>query len=338
MNIELSGAAAAELIEPLQLQRLLEAAWREPPEGERPARAARALAPLAEPTPVASLRAELQELAPARALLRKGDWQLYLAPAAEIPALLAEIGRLRELSFREVGEGTGRARDLDAFDAHYWHLFLWNAAREQLAGAYRLGFVDEIRAARGLAGLYTQTLFAYDGAVFAHTGPALELGRSFVTAEWQRSFHPLRLLWSGIAAVLRRRQELRCLFGPVSISPSYSRTGRELIAEVLGRHHSDVTLSGLIRPRCPPQHRKQPEEHRQVISALASPKLLSRVIAALERGPGLPVLLRHYLELNGRFAGFNVDHAFGGTLDGLVFVDVQRIPERVLRRYGGAAA
>jgi putative hemolysin len=128
---------------------------------------------------------------------------VYCAEAGAIPHLLDEIGRLREITFRAVGEGTGHARDLDSFDDHYEHLFIWNRKREEVVGAYRVGRVDEIRRRAGTRGLYTASLFRYRSPFFQLLGPTLELGRSFVRPEAQRSFAPLLLLWKGIGEYLR---------------------------------------------------------------------------------------------------------------------------------------
>jgi putative hemolysin len=303
----------------------------------RDAVATRALQPLAPRADAEALAAEVGRLRD-NCLLQSGEFELYLAPARRMPLLLAEIGRLREESFRALQEGSGLARDLDRYDPHYEHLFLWHVQKREIVGAYRFGFTDEIVARHGVEGLYTRSLFRYDTRLLAQTGAAIELGRSFVAPDWQRSFQPLRLLWGGIAAVLAQRPQIRYLFGPVSISPSYSVAARRLIAETLSVHHADPALAALIAPLHPLPERPQPAAHRNVISALADPKLLSRVIARIGRGPGLPVLLRHYLELNGRFAGFNVDDSFGGTLDGLVFVSVADIPPRTFEHFRSVGA
>lgn len=298
-------------------------------------------APLALPQAPARLAAELAALPPECLLCAQGDFEVYRCEAAMIPQVLAEIGRLRELSFRLVHEGSGKARDLDQYDAQYQHLFVWHRGQRELIGAYRLGFTAAIVATSGVAGLYTHSLFDYDARLLERIGPALELGRSFVSPHWQRNFRPLRLLWSGIAIVLDQHPELRCLFGPVSISASYSRTGRALMEAALSEHHCDPELRALVRPRTPAPKTATgaatDAAARSVVSALAEPSLLSQVIARVERGSGLPVLLRHYLELHGRFAGFNVDDSFGGTLDGLVFVRVDEIPARVRAKFGAPA-
>lgn len=297
-----------------------------------------AQAPLAEPVDADTLATEVAALPAECKLVSQPNFSVFRARAVQIPQLLLEIGRLRELSFRQVQEGTGRARDLDAFDAHYEHLFVWHETQREIIGAYRLGFTEALTPRRGVAALYTHTLFDYDERLLRRIGPAIELGRSFVRPEWQRNFRALRLLWSGIATILDREPQIRCLFGPVSISPSYSAAGQALIEAALSAHHSDAELAALVRPRTPPQQPRTAEETRNVVSALADPSLLSRVLARLERGVGLPVLVRHYVELNGRFAGFNVDADFGSTLDGLVFVRVANIPPRVREKFGSAEA
>ena len=149
------------------------------------------------------LEAEVAALPESCWLGAQGEFRVGLARAAQIPALLDEIGRLREITFRAAGEGTGRARDLDAFDAYYRHLFVWHRGDRALAGAYRLGLTDEIRRERGADGLYTQTLFRYDERLLDRLSPAIELGRSFVRAEYQRDYAPLLLLWKGIGRFVR---------------------------------------------------------------------------------------------------------------------------------------
>jgi len=287
--------------------------------------------PIAEPVAPQILADELAALPSACLLCEQGQFKVYLAGAAQIPSTLLEIGRLRELSFRRVQEGTGQPLDLDRFDAHYQHLFVWHADQREVIGAYRMGFTAAVGEPTSL---YTHTLFEYDERLLSHLGPSIELGRSFVRPEWQRNFRALRLLWSGIAAVLDAQPSIRCLFGPVSISASYSALSRTLMETALSTHHSDAALQVLVRARTPSASRRSHPETRQVIAALSDPALLSRVIARVEQGSGLPVLLRHYLDLRGRFAGFNVDADFGNTLDGLVFIRVEDIPAAVRVKFG----
>jgi putative hemolysin len=152
-----------------------------------------------------------------RLLVENTEFSVYAARASELPHLLDELGRLREITFRAAGEGTGRSADLDQFDAYYWHLLLWNKNKQELAGAYRAGNTDEIIRAHGIKGLYTNTVFRYDEKLFLKIGSALELGRSFVRPEYQRQYAPLLLLWKGIARFVAAHPETPVLFGAVSI-------------------------------------------------------------------------------------------------------------------------
>lgn len=296
----------------------------------------RSVAALAAPAAPESLTAEIGRLPADCTLLTHGDFSVYCAPATDLPTLLPELGRLRERSFRMLGEGSGRERDLDRFDAGYRHLFVFCHSQRALIGAYRLGYCDELCRDGSVGSLYTRTLFGYDRRLLDHLGSAVELGRSFVVPEAQRSFQALRLLWAGIDRVLTARPEVRWLFGPVSISPQYSDEARSLMVAALRSHRDDPALRFLVRPLSRSADAKLPPHLRNMLPVLADGRRLSQAVARLERGPGLPVLLRHYLDLEARFAGFQLDPAFGGSLAGLMFVEVAKIPpkfrERLVRR------
>jgi hypothetical protein len=206
--------------------------------------------------PQERLVAEVEALPPSQVLTESGPLVALQADARQIPYLLLEIGRLRELTFRQVGEGTGLQLDLDRFDAHYTHLFLWNREKLEVVGAYRLGRTDEIRSRYGVAGLYSHTLFAYSEELLNRLGPALELGRSFVRPEYQRHFAPLLLLWKGIGAFVHRHPHYRMLFGPVSISRDYSRLSRRLIADALQERCEIPELARLVQARNPLRRRR----------------------------------------------------------------------------------
>jgi len=266
-------------------------------------------------------------------LLGSGSYQVFCATAPELPAVLDEIGRLREIAFRAVGEGTGRARDLDAFDQTYRHLFVWDRQRHEIAGAYRLGATDEILAASGTAGLYTRTLFDYGDALLTQLGPALELGRSFVAPSYQRDFSPLLLLWKGISRFVARNPRYRRLFGVVSISDSYESISRQLMVKFLQTTRFDADLGRLVRAKNPPA------PARTGLVASATVERLEDVSALIRRlepdGKDMPVLLRQYLKLNARLLGFSIDPAFGNVLDGLVVVDLDDVEPAILARYMG---
>lgn len=270
-------------------------------------------------------------------LLTMGGYVVYCATANKLPHVLQEIGRLRETAFRAVDEGTGKALDLDDFDAHYRHLFVWHEAASEIVGAYRVAFTEELLAQRGVSSLYTHTLFEFSASLFERLGPSLEMGRSFVHPAWQGNSRALRLLWAGIAVLLDRNPAIRHLFGPVSVSPQFSDMGRFLIMTALQLHHMDASLKSLVQPRNAPRHASQDDEHRliEICAGLADPIRLSKFVQRVDRGLKLPMLIKHYIELKGRFAGFSIDDTFNGTLDGLVFVRVEDISPKMRVRLTG---
>jgi putative hemolysin len=292
---------------------------------------------VAASVPANVMAEELARLPEDRRLAENSDLAVYLGSAPEIPQLLREVGRLRELTFRAAGEGTGKSRDLDAFDDYYSHIVLWHKTKRELVGAYRAGNTAEIVAERGVCGLYTNTLFRYDERIFQKLGPALELGRSFVRLEYQRQYAPLLLLWKGIARMVARRPEIPVLFGAVSISNDYSEASRELIYRFFEAHMEEDELAGLIEPRRPFRSGLLRRwDCRGMLHALRDLDELSEPIADVEAdGKGLPILLRQYAKIGGKLLGFNVDRKFSNVLDGLVVVDLRQTEPAVLERYMG---
>lgn len=277
----------------------------------------------------ALLAEEVAALSRNQLLTQTADLEVYVASAPAIPRVLQEIGRLREHTFRRVGEGTGRPVDVDRFDEEYLHLFAWKPASSEVVGAYRLAGTDMIR------DLYTRTLFNYDDSFLDGIGPALELGRSFVRAEYQRGFAPLLALWKGIGAYVARNPQYRVLFGPVSISNQYQAISRELMVTFLERYSA---LQGWMNLVSTPN----PLRKRHGTAALPAASLdvedLSDIVSDLEPTRiGIPVLLRQYLKLGGRLLGFSVDPEFSDALDGLIVVDLTKTDPRLLERYLGKA-
>lgn len=302
--------------------------------------AAKLQEPVAPGEPAELLQTELSQLAGDRCLAENSDLVVYLVKANEAPRTLQELGRLREVTFRAAGEGTGRRRDLDRFDRYYWHVLLWHKTKRELVGAYRAGNTAEIIAERGLSGLYTSTLFRYDKRVFQKFGPALELGRSFVRPEYQRQFAPLLLLWKGIARLLATHAETPVLFGAVSISNDYSKASREMIYRFFETRMRGDELAGLIEPRQAFRATGlRPWDCRVMCHALRDLEELSEPITDVETdGKGLPILLRQYAKIGGKMVGFNVDRKFSNVLDGLVVVDLRKTEPAVLDRYMGREA
>jgi putative hemolysin len=292
--------------------------------------------PLADPVPPADLVAEIAGL-PASALLHEqGDYQLFVARAPEIPLTMQEIGRLREKTFREVSEGTGRATDLDRYDEHYVHLFMWNRARAELVGSYRMGRVDELLARGGKNALYTSSLFKFKEGFLQRLGPALELGRSFIRAEYQRKPTSLALVWRGIGEYLVRNPRYKVLFGPVSISRDYQNLSRRLMVEFLAQERGDQALAGMVKARKPLKERLAPEERAVFGPLVKDVDDISGLVSEIEEdNKGMPVLLRHYLRLNARLLSFNVDPAFGHCIDGLIVVDLRTTEPKILKRFMG---
>jgi putative hemolysin len=272
---------------------------------------------------------EIARLAPDTRLLDAGRFEVYCAAAPDIPATLQEIGRLRAIAYRAAGEGTGAALDLDYFDRDYLHLFVWDREQHCVVGAYRLAMADRIVRQRGVAGLYTRTLFEYGPELIEALAPAVELGRSFVRLEYQRDYQPLLLLWRGIGRFLVRHSHYRHLFGPVSISAAYRPASHALMTGFLERHHFDCSLARMVTPRHPASH----EPGGAVASSLAE---ADRCVEALEDdGKGLPVLLRQYLKLKARAIGVSIDPDFGHVTDALMVVDLCAVAPALLRRYLG---
>lgn len=295
--------------------------------------------PVAEEIAQGLLTREIDALATDHILAETGDLRVYCAKQARIPLVLLEIGRLREMTFRMVGEGTGRSRDLDRFDFSYRHLFLWDHKHRMIAGAYRLGPVDQVGVDETMSGLYSTTLFGFDTRLIARLSTALELGRSFVRPEYQRTPTALATLWKGIGAFLVRNPRHRLLFGPVSISNEYSSASRRLMVEFLTRNCLLEDESRWVRPRRAfrtPSTRSW-EALRSLPDMVSDIEEVSALVMDLERdGKGVPTLLRQYLRLGGRVLAFNVDGAFENAIDGLILVDLAQTERKVLERYMGA--
>lgn len=290
-----------------------------------------AIAPTPDPE---SLAREVAGLRPESIVMESGDYLVLLLRGDEAPRLLYEIGRLRELTFRSVGEGTGSPIDLDWFDSFYLHLVVWHRRRTEVVGAYRLGQTDVILPRYGIDGLYTSTLFDYKLELLTRVTPALELGRSFVRPEYHKTYAPLLLLWTGIARFVAEHPYYRMLFGAVSVSNEYSELSKRLIAGTLRDRHSLPSLARFVNGRSPAAER---------IGDGNAPSItdIDDLAAAVERLEGgsksIPVLVQQYVRLGGKVLAFTRDPGFQNTLDGLMLVDLTRAPRRQLARFMGAA-
>jgi putative hemolysin len=295
----------------------------------------RKLEPIIAPKAQTDLNKEIAALPDSQSLTSSGNLFVYTAFAWQIPNILVEIGRLREDTFRRVGEGTGKAIDLDPFDTHYQHLFIWNNEANELVGAYRLAPTDEVVKIYGKEGLYTYTLFKYQTRLLSQIGPALEMSRSFVRPEYQKNFTPLLLLWKGIGQFIARHPRYKILFGAVSITNEYRSYSRQLMAAFLKSNCFFNDRNQLVRPRKPYPQKSIPEL-KTCASANWPDSIeeLSRWISDIETdGKGVPILLKHYLKLGGKLLSFNIDPSFGNVLDGLIMVDLTQTDPKLLKRY-----
>lgn len=293
--------------------------------------------PVAAAAPREIVMGEIDTLPARQLLLEHGPFQVYFATAEQIPHTLTEIGRLREITFRAVGEGSGKELDLDRFDHLYHHLFVRQREDREIVGAYRIGQVDRIVEWFGPDGLYTRTLFRYPSTLLERMGPALELGRSFVQPKYQKSYNPLMLLWKGIGHYVVQHPHCRTLFGPVSISDTYSATSQRIMAAFLKTHTYDNYLGPLVKPRTPFRWGKRERDLDKTIVSLA-PNIddLATLVKEIENDDrGVPVLLRQYLKLGGRLLGLNLDPDFSDVLDALICVDLTQAEHGVLERYMG---
>jgi putative hemolysin len=304
------------------------------PLASKPAFVGRKARPIVAPAPQQKLLSEVQAIAVDGCVVENREFAVYEAQAAQIPYLLGEIGRQREITFREVGEGTGSAVDIDRFDSYYTHLILWNKSKQELAGAYRLANTEEILRSKGIEGLYTSTLFSFEPEFFERMGPALELGRSFVRSEYQKQYASLLMLWKGIGAYVARKPQTPVLFGAVSVSNSYKPASRELMVQFF-KNQECGELAGLLKPRSGfRMRRKLRPWELSVISTMLDTDDLSGSIAEIEEdGKGLPILLKQYLKIGGKVLAFNVDKNFSNSLDGLILVDLRQSEPARLENY-----
>ena len=303
-------------------------------------KAERHMTPLVAPSEPEAMALEIARLPPEHALITTDELSVYYARYGQIPAIIHEIGRLRELTFRQAHEGTGQSIDLDAFDEHYLHLFIWNPVKKELAGAYRIGQTDVLLPKFGIKGLYSNTLFEYRRELLDQLNPALEMGRSFIRPEYQRNYSALLLLWKGIGAYVAGHPQYLNLFGPVSINNEYLSTSRQLLVRFLRCNSYDAEFAQLIRPRTPmPQQKIRHHDDRTFQKVVRSVDDVSSLIRDIEADhKGIPILLKQYLKLGGKLLAFNIDPDFSDVLDGLIWVDLRKTDQRTLIKYMGKEA
>lgn len=289
---------------------------------------------IAHPQSRQQIKAELkqaQELGATR-----DDKKIYLVDFATDSAIMKEIGRLRELSFRKVGEGSGLQRDLDHYDRSYRHIVLWDNDQLEIVGSYRIGEVNNILSDNGLDGLYTHTLFDLGGDFRPLLNNALELGRSFVQPRYWGS-RALDYLWQGIGAYIRANPPIERMYGPVSISQSYPKPARDLLIHFYSQYYGNPEIQ--VRARRPYLlDRAALDECRAIIPGNDIQEEFASMREYLHSfGLTVPTLFKQYTEVFSEggvhFLSFNLDPDFSNCIDGLICTDLSFIKPAKYKRY-----
>ncbi|MCE3007483.1 MAG: lysophospholipid acyltransferase family protein [Bacteroidetes bacterium] len=300
-------------------------------------RSGRELQPVAPPVDTAILRDELARM-PECVISTHRNLDVVIFDADQAPGLLMEVGRLRELTFRSVGEGTGKAIDLDKHDYYYHHLIVWDREAGKIVGGYRMGEVDTILRNQGPTGLYINSLFHVDSKLFDEIGPSLELGRSFVAQEYQRNFYSLFLLWVGIGNFIVRNPRYKNLIGPVSISDDYHVVSKNMLVNFLLEHHYHTDLKDYVQPKKPFQQKLDYEPAFYDMLNVQKLQDVHELITEVEKqDKGVPILIKHYLRMGSRILAFNVDPEFQNSLDALTLIDLTKTDPSLLTKYMGEA-
>jgi putative hemolysin len=278
-------------------------------------------------TPIDKILTEINNIQDFKTL-SYDNFDCFVVGSAHIPNILREIGRLREVTFRAVGEGTNKSIDLDEYDLYYDHLILWDREAQKIAGAYRVGNGPNIMARYGLKGFYISSLFRMNYRMKPMLSKSVELGRSFIVQEYQRHRLSLFLLWKGILYYLISNPKFRYIVGPVSISNQYQEVSKELIIEFIQKHHFDEHLARYVQPRNAFKPKvKNVDTEALVESSQADLKKMDKIISEIEPSSfTMPVLLKKYLQQNAKIISFNCDPKFNNALDGLMYLDLNNLP------------
>ena len=266
-------------------------------------------------------------------LLQSKNYMVFLAQADVIPNILHEIGRLREITFRAVGEGTNESIDLDQFDNYYHHMFLWDDDTQQIAGAYRMGFGSEIFPKYGIEGFYLQELFRFEPELYDMMSKSIEMGRAFIVSDYQQKPMPLFLLWKGIVHITLRYPDHKYLIGGVSISNQFTEFSKSLMIEFMKSHYYDPYVAQYIHPKKEFKVKLKDADKDFVFNETdADLNKFDKIIDEVEPGSlRLPVLIKKYIKQNARVVAFNVDPLFNNAVDGLMYIRISDIPESTMK-------
>lgn len=289
---------------------------------------------IAGPIPVEEMEREIENLRNTdKRLLISKNYEVFLAKAEFMPFVLQEIGRLREITFREVGEGTNKSTDLDKFDSYYHHMFLWDNDARKLAGAYRMGLGQEIFARYGIDGFYLQDLFRFEHELYEMMSESIEMGRAFIIKEYQQRPMPLFLLWKGIVHTTLRFPDHRYLIGGVSISNKFSEFSKSLMIEFMKSNYYDPYVAQYIKPKKEYKVRLKDADKDFIFDETeADLNKFDRIIDEVEPGSlRIPVLIKKYIKQNAKVVAFNVDPLFNNAIDGLMYIRISDLPESTVK-------
>ena len=281
------------------------------------------------------IESKIADLAPSE-IVRKGQFSVFSANYQQLGCVMEQLAIEREKTFRRESEGSGRELDSDDFDLHFQHLVVWDHDRKQIAGGYRVAKVDQVVRDVGLKGLYSSTLFDYDHDFVKQLGKAIEVGRSFVAPDYQGHPRILDMLWRGIGQYVAQNPEYHVLFGGVSISKKYSSLAINMLSDTFMYHYgADRSIRKKVRALHPVKIDKKPwsKAHLKAFSEMA---VINKLVGRIDTGKSIPILIRHYLMLNGKFISFSVNKGFSNSVDGLIMVDLKDCPEKYVRRYLGS--
>ena len=266
-------------------------------------------------------------------LLQSKNYEVFFAEASKIPSILHEIGRLREITFREVGEGTNESIDIDKYDKYYHHMFLWDEAVKKIAGAYRMGLGSEIYPKYGIEGFYLNELFRFEPELHDMMQKSVEMGRAFIIKEYQQKPMPLFLLWKGIIHTTLRFPEHKFLLGGVSISNQFSDFSKSLMIEFMKSNFYDPYIAQYIHPKKAFKVKLKDADKDFVFNEAESDlNKFDKIIDELEPGSlRLPVLIKKYIKQNARVVAFNVDPLFNNAVDGLMYIRISDIPDSTVK-------
>ncbi len=266
-------------------------------------------------------------------LLEVSNYEVFIAKSKNIPYTLHEIGRLREITFREVGEGTNKKIDLDKFDNYYHHMFLWDQVSERIVGAYRMGLGLEIFPKYGAKGFYISTLFRFDQELNPMLSKTIEMGRAFIIKEYQQKPMPLFLLWKGIVHVTLRYNQHHFLMGGVSISNKFSNFSKSVMIDFMKTNYYDLLVAQYIKPKKDYKVKLKDEDKNFIFSHTKRDiKKLDKFLAEIEpEDLHLPVLIKKYIKQNAKIIGFNVDPKFNNAIDGLMYIRIDDLPEETVK-------